>query len=968
MGDILTGDSIEGLAFALDVMEQHIKPGQWARVDLYTEIPPTPDILTKMHEDIILTNHLITQPTAEVVNGIAVTTFDIRRDLPYEEHQWQLLIPVLPTLFVVGLIAFGISNISTISSALLPILVTVFVGTIAVVGIIAFALRRPAEKYIERGGKVPLLPATSKKAPGRKVEPEAKYLAATYEQKWVTVMSPGQSNFNIDDLVSEEEFNKENDRLKRLGLNPATGQIWEEGKPRRFPQTERRYPTEADRSELIDLYHLARVPGKESRYDRMLWAVDEFVKKHPEWTKASAYKAIDEALQNPEILPETTTEKGEEEMEKYLDEVEASINPEVIIMPPVYRSDKPLFGEYWDDEFFYEGEPVYRSNKPLFISRERVQKYLPDVKKREEFVTRFYDKKNFPEFTEYVDNKLTEWSGTFKVSKPEWLISAGPNFFFSKDDRIILPGRMAKLYKVQPKGYENLTYWLAHEFCHHIAETRKMVFRGNREEDYANRMAEYITRVPYIDALRAMFHLMKKVWNNEFQGLPLKEAIDDVPKDRKPKQEWLPSTEEEAIDLLAETEEIPWPPILKGGQRKNIIRQLDRPEKIVIDSSKLYHATPKANVTSILSTGLRGDRLFFAVSPEAAKMFAAMAKERYHKEREWVTVEIAYEEGFPYDLVMDLMFEPFEGFFVDKAITIPPEHIKLFSEYQPSNDLTDIPFARRKVIAMRDFANWFVQGIGKETPMIESVEKYFPDPNERKRFLDWLDTDEARKEFTTQIRLAMLREGLAPGSYLPETLLAETEGDPISKFCCRIDGECAPAELLQEGKFPERMAWLRHHYQEKHPGLWGKGTELQPQTTDIDYPTAMRFYQEFDKALNQGKYDREAIVAVRDAGKFPKRTAALARLGDYKILHIHDDGDLTVQSKGQNYVITIEGEMFREIDGKPATEPSAHPNPREEKQFVSDSPEFLAYTIDDIGYREKLDTAFETAIARAKGG
>jgi len=71
-----------------------------------------------------------------------------------------------------------------------------------------------------------------------------------------------------------------------------------------LPQTVRRYPTESDRAELINLYHLARVAGKESRYDRMLWAVDQFVKKHPEWTKASAYKAIDEALQHPEILPQ----------------------------------------------------------------------------------------------------------------------------------------------------------------------------------------------------------------------------------------------------------------------------------------------------------------------------------------------------------------------------------------------------------------------------------------------------------------------------------------------------------------------------------------------------------------------------------------------------------------------------------------------------------------------------------------
>lgn len=50
------------------------------------------------------------------------------------------------------------------------------------------------------------------------------------------------------------------------------------------------------------------------------------------------------------------------------------------------------------------------------------------------------------------------------------------------------------------------------------------------------------------------------------------------------------------------------------------------------------------------------------------------------------------------------------------------------------------------------------------------------------------------------------------------------------------------------------------------------------------------------------------------------------------------------------------------------TEPSPRPpRPRDELEFIADSPEFLAYTIQDIGYRDKLDTVFQTAIARAKG-
>jgi len=43
------------------------------------------------------------------------------------------------------------------------------------------------------------------------------------------------------------------------------------------------------------------------------------------------------------------------------------------------------------------------------------------------------------------------------------------------------------------------------------------------------------------------------------------------------------------------------------------------------------------------------------------------------------------------------------------------------------------------------------------------------------------------------------------------------------------------------------------------------------------------------------------------------------------------------------------------------------PRLRDEVEFLPDSQEFLAYTIDDIGYRGKIDNAFLSAIARAKG-
>jgi hypothetical protein len=57
-----------------------------------------------------------------------------------------------------------------------------------------------------------------------------------------------------------------------------------------------------DAGELVNLYHLARVPlsgtGKSGRYEQMLWASKEFSKAHPEISSTAAYKDLDGLLSN----------------------------------------------------------------------------------------------------------------------------------------------------------------------------------------------------------------------------------------------------------------------------------------------------------------------------------------------------------------------------------------------------------------------------------------------------------------------------------------------------------------------------------------------------------------------------------------------------------------------------------------------------------------------------------------------
>ena len=54
-----------------------------------------------------------------------------------------------------------------------------------------------------------------------------------------------------------------------------------------------------EQGELINLYHLARVPlsGKLcTRYTRMLWASNEFAKGHDDISSTGAYKHLDRML------------------------------------------------------------------------------------------------------------------------------------------------------------------------------------------------------------------------------------------------------------------------------------------------------------------------------------------------------------------------------------------------------------------------------------------------------------------------------------------------------------------------------------------------------------------------------------------------------------------------------------------------------------------------------------------------
>jgi uncharacterized membrane protein (UPF0127 family) len=186
-------------------------------------------------------------------------------------------------------------------------------------------------------------------------------------------------------------------------------------------------------------------------------------------------------------------------------------------------------------------------------------------------------------------------------------------------------------------------------------------------------------------------------------------------------------------------------------------------------------------------------------------------------------------------------------------------------------------------------------------------------------------------------------------------------------------------ELLQKQNDEDEV--MEYRVEENKPygtwaivELWPTGTVRSPFKTGEE---AINREEEIGKyygwKLKRVEFTPQQITLL-DLQRFPRRTEALVKLKGYDVIEVHDDGDLTVRSRGKFYVVTTEGQTFEQKEYLPKTH-QARPKAPVEKpkagktdlEFLPDSPEFLAYTIDDIGYREKIDSAFQQAIARAKG-
>jgi len=151
----LVGYTVNDLEMALNAMESSLPHAGQAKLTLYTEYMPMQEDIAETYLQMTAAGFHASYPTVKSVQGIAVTEMVLTKGSPI----WAALISVLPTLFIVGLIGFGLVNIETITKALLPIVLTVVVGSVVILGL----MRRPVERVVEKAA-AKYLPQTQKKA------------------------------------------------------------------------------------------------------------------------------------------------------------------------------------------------------------------------------------------------------------------------------------------------------------------------------------------------------------------------------------------------------------------------------------------------------------------------------------------------------------------------------------------------------------------------------------------------------------------------------------------------------------------------------------------------------------------------------------------------------------------------------------------------------------------------------------
>jgi len=147
------------------------------------------------------------------------------------------------------------------------------------------------------------------------------------------------------------------------------------------------------------------------------------------------------------------------------------------------------------------------------------------------------------DFRDYIEVHAKKWASVMGIKAPPFGIdTSDDDLYYETNERTIyLPESMAKLFDDKPSNFEDLLFWVAHEYFHHVIAIRKFIFETSQdEENQCDLMAEYLSNIRPEKAYKALHELLPKVWRTQIP-VSLQEALERIPTDRTLDQKYLPA-------------------------------------------------------------------------------------------------------------------------------------------------------------------------------------------------------------------------------------------------------------------------------------------------------------------------------------------------------------------------------------------------------------------------------------------
>ena len=140
----LVGYSEDDLRYALNVAEENLAHGEQIEIAIVSQQPPTEEELAGFYVAAAANGHHLTSyPVTAMEDGLPVTSFNVKKGSPL----LLALIPIIPTVLIIGLVAFGITRLSDIQKVLMPILLVSVGALILLAGMLT---RKPVLESAER--------------------------------------------------------------------------------------------------------------------------------------------------------------------------------------------------------------------------------------------------------------------------------------------------------------------------------------------------------------------------------------------------------------------------------------------------------------------------------------------------------------------------------------------------------------------------------------------------------------------------------------------------------------------------------------------------------------------------------------------------------------------------------------------------------------------------------------------------